>query len=390
MAEKKQDIATGPKAAFPPNLPGLTAIRFWLALGVVLFHYQLQWEWDTSSVTPLLERTWLAVDVFFILSGFVLTHAYRSSLDNGRLNYLRFLVARVARIYPTHIVALLFVLAMVMGASVVGAQFDAKLYEPAAFLPTLLLVHAWLPTETTAQWNGPSWSLSAEWFAYLSFPLFAWVGVVLRRRPWVLIGLSVLLFVGLDLLYQALFDRILVHAQVRMGILRIIPEFLLGIALYRLGERANVSRGVATASAVGSTLLILGLLHFGADDRLVVAGAGLLVLALAMLSKAGADAGLAKPWMLAAGEASYALYLIHLPILIAWKGLISVLTNRPSSYFFAGWEVMVLLLLTLSAAFVMHYVIEAPARRWIRRLADARWPERSPVAMKPGSQPPDV
>lgn len=390
MAEEKLEIAVGAKAAFPPNLPGLTAIRFWLALGVVLFHYQVQWEWDTSSYTPLLERTWLAVDVFFVLSGFVLTHAYRESLDNGRLNYLRFLAARVARIFPTHIVALLFVLAMVIGATVVGAQFDTKLYDPAAFLPTLLLVHAWFPTDTTAQWNGPSWSLSAEWFAYLSFPVFAWVGVALRQRPWVLIGLSVLLFVGLDLLYQALFDRILVHAQARMGILRIIPEFLLGIALYRLGERVDVGRAVAIAGAVASTLLVLGLLHFGADDRLVVAGAAPLVLAMAMLSKARVDAGLARPWMLAAGEASYALYLIHLPILIAWKGLISVLTDRPSNYLFAGWEVITLLLLTLSAAFGLHYLVEAPARRWIRRLADTRWPEKTSVAMKPGSQPPDV
>lgn len=382
---------SGPeRIPFPPNLPALTTIRFWLALGVVLFHYQLQWQWDTSAHTPILERTWLSVDVFFILSGFVLTHAYRHALDQGRLNYPRFLAARVARIYPTHLIALLFFVAMVAGATLVGAEFDSKLYDPAALLPTALLVHAWFPTESTALWNGPSWSLSAEWFAYLSFPIFAWLGLTWRQRPWALIALSVLLFVGLDFLYQRLFADVLVHAQHRMGILRIIPEFLLGIGLYRLGERLSAGRAVAITGAVASTLLVLGLLHFDADDRLVVAGAGLLVLALAMLSKAGTDAGLAKPWMLAGGEASYALYLIHLPVLIAWKGLISVLTDRPSSYLLAPWEIGSLLVLTIGAAFALHYIVEAPARRWIRRLAEARWPEKTPVVMKPGSQPPDV
>ena len=91
---RNADRGAARAAAFPQNLPALTSVRFFLALGVVLFHYQLQWPWDTLATTGLLDRARLGVDAFFILSGFVLTHAYREAIADGRLDYRRFLVAR--------------------------------------------------------------------------------------------------------------------------------------------------------------------------------------------------------------------------------------------------------------------------------------------------------
>ncbi len=132
-------------------------------------------------------------------------------------------------------------------------------------------------------------------------------------------------------------------------------------------------------------------MHHTADDRIVVAAAGPLMLSLALLSKAGADRALARPMMLAGGEASYALYLVHMPILIGWKGVKSALTDRSSAYVLAWWEIACLLTLTLAAAFAVHYLFEGPARTWIRRRADRLWPAPgSRAVMAPGSQPPDV
>ena len=377
--------------AFPGNLPALTSVRFVLALGVVLFHYQLQWPWDTMADTGVLDRARLGVDVFFILSGFVLTHAYRAALEAGHLHYGRFLAARFARVYPAHFAVLVFVLVMVTAANLLGAQFDRDTYNPYGFIATLLLIHAWGPNLIPAEWNGPSWSLSAEWFAYLAFPVFAWVGLALGRRPWILLALTAILFLGVDRLYQVLFEDLVVHAEVRFGILRILPEFLYGIALYRLGEQLLPSRQLAVATALGAAGLLASLMHFKADDRVIVAAAGPLILSLALLSKVGADRALAKPWMLAAGEASYALYLVHMPILIGWKGVHSAITRQSSTYVFAWWEIAGLLMLTLAAAFALHYLFEIPARRWIRRLVDRRWPDpTSKAVMVPGTQPPHV
>ncbi len=384
--ERKADAG-----AFPANLPGLTSVRFVLALGVVLFHYQLQWRWDAMAVTGLLDRARLGVDVFFILSGFVLTHAYRAALEAGTIHYPRFLAARIARIYPAHLAVLALVVLMVLAARALGVEFDQDLYNPAGFVMTLLLVQSWAPDWITAEWNGPSWSLSAEWFVYLLFPVFAWIGLRLRDRPGLLLLLSGVLFVALDVLYRRLFGDTVVHAEARMGILRIIPEFLYGIALYRLGQKLRPSARWAIAASVGFAALLLLAMHFKVDDRLVVVAAGPLVLSLAMLSKAGADQALARPWMINSGEASYALYLVHFPVLIAWKGLHSILTGRTSAYVLDWWEVGALLVLTLAAAFAIHYLVEAPARSWLRSRAEAIWPLPSERGkMEPGSQPPDV
>lgn len=385
----KPEGTTG--SPFPSNLPALTSVRFALALGVVLFHYQLQWPWDSMASTGILNRARLGVDAFFILSGFVLTHAYRQALEDRRLDYRRFLAARFARVYPAHVAVLAFVLVMVGAATLIGAEFDHGLYNPLGLLTTLLLVHAWLPETVVAEWNGPSWSLSAEWFAYLAFPAFAWVGLVLARRPWVLLALSGLVFLVLDLIYQAVFGDVVVHAELNMGVLRIIPEFLYGIGLYRLGQRLRPVRQWAIGAAWLSAITLLALMHLKADDRIVVAAAGPLILSLGLLSKASADRALAHPLMLAGGEASYALYLVHMPILIGWKGVNSALTQRPSAYVLAWWEIACLLTLTLVAAFAVHYLFEGPARTWIRRRADRLWPAPgSRAVMAPGSQPPDV
>lgn len=376
---------------FPPALPALTSVRLILALGVVLFHYQLQWSWDVTPYTGLFERARLGVDVFFILSGFVLTHAYREALAQGRLHYGRFLAARFARVYPAHVAVLAFVGVMVGAAYATGAQFDDRLYGPVGLAATLLLVHAWFPGGVVAEWNGPSWSLSAEWFAYLAFPLYGWLGLRLQSRPGVLLVLAAILFVGLDLAYQRVFGDILPHAENRMGILRIIPEFLYGVALYRVGERLAPSRRRAVVLALATTALVLGLMHLQADDRWIVVAAGPMLLSLALITKAGADAQVSRRWMLVGGEASYALYLVHMPVLIGWKGVVSAVTARPSAYTLAGWEVAILLPLTLAAALAIHYLIEAPARDQIRRLADRIWPAPAArAATPPGSQPPDV
>lgn len=380
-----------PYTAFPSELPALTSVRFFLALGVVLFHYQLQWPWDALPFTGLLDRARLGVDAFFILSGFVLTHAYREAVEAGTLNYGRFIVARFARVYPAHLTVLLFVLMMVSAARIIGATYDQTLYNPIGLFTTLLLVHAWTPEFIKVEWNGPSWSLSAEWFAYLTFPAFAWIGLKLRHRPGVLLMLTGALFLGLDQLYQAVFGDILVHAEANMGVLRIIPEFLYGIALYRLGERLRLSHAAAIGAAWATTLLLLALMHLKADDRIVAAMAGPMILALGLLSKASAEGPLAGSVLRLGGEASYALYLVHMPILIGWKGVRSALDGRDSHYVLAWWEVGSLLMISLAAATLLHLCLEGPARGWIRRKADRLWPQPGAKAqVRPGSQPPDV
>jgi peptidoglycan/LPS O-acetylase OafA/YrhL len=357
------DKADPARVPFPDVLDPLTGVRLFLALGVVLFHFQLYWTLPEESA-GLLNRGRLGVDVFFILSGFILTHVY---LQGDRApDYRRFLAARFARIYPAHLFVLLAMLGLVLIAPLLGVGLEPGRFNPADFASTLLLVQAWFPRESLALWNGPAWSLSAEWFAYLTFPAYAALALRLRARPWVLIGLAALLFVALDAVYRAQFGRVLPRAEDSMGILRIVPEFLYGIGLYYLGQRWTVSPRIAVTGALAATATMLALMQIGADDRMIVAAAGPFILSLALLTKARVRTFLSHPVALFAGEASFALYLVHIPILMAWRNAAQAFAGWPGDYRMGLGELAAMLGLTLAVAAAIHVYVERPGRRWIR------------------------
>lgn len=366
--------ADGAPQGRPSQLHGLTALRFFLALGVVLFHLHLGWRYDDMAVTWLFERGRLGVDVFFILSGFVLTHVYADALGAGRFSYRGFLIARVARVFPVHLLALAGMLVMVLAAELLGQDYRSGHFTVTGFLKTLVLVQAWFPTETLNEWNGPSWSLSAEWFAYIAFPLFAWVGLLLRRRPWLIVVLAVILFFGLDEYYRSASGKLLTHAEENLGILRILPEFLLGIGLYHWGRRLHPRRALAAFCAGASVIGMVVAMHRGLDDRLIVFLAGGLVLSLALLSKARAGAASSGGILVLLGESSYALYLTHIPLFTAWRGLMAALLDKPSSYKLGWVEAGAMLLTAQAIAILLFLFFERPARDWIR----SRWGSSRP------------
>ncbi|MBW0152442.1 MAG: acyltransferase [Phenylobacterium sp.] len=351
----------------PPAMPALTSVRIFLALGVVLFHLQLTWAWPTTDYTGIIERARLGVDMFFVLSGFVLAHVYTRDVETGRYSHRRFLVARLARIYPAHLVILLMMVAIALTATIMGEAFDPANYSMSGLLRTALLVHAWTPTSTPVEWNGPSWSLSAEWGAYLLFPVFAGAGLALRQRPLALIALSGVLFLALDAAYRRFFDDALLHAEFNLGVLRIVPTFLGGVALLHLSRRLVLKPRPAALVTVAMALLLLGLMHVRAPEPLVVAAAGGLILTLALLSKAGADGPMAWPVLMFLGEASYAVYLLHLPLLVLWKNARAVLLGGDSSYVMPMGEAAAFVVAALLGGAILHALFERPARLWIRR-----------------------
>lgn len=376
-------ISTAPASGFPDRLPALTSVRFLLALGVVLFHYQLNIVSEGGTGVSLIERARLAVDFFFILSGFVLAHVYGGQVRDGVYSHRRFLIARLARIYPAHIAMLAFMALLALGAVVLGQPFDGQSYSLPGWLSAAALTHAWFPATVPNEWNGPSWSLSAEWAAYLAFPLFAFVGLRRGRNPWAVLTLALALFVAIDAFYRWRFGEILTHAELILGVLRIVPEFLYGIALYQLGARLRPGPWTARVAAFGSVAALLLLMGLSADERITVGVTGLVILSLALLARSGSDRAFAHPVALEAGEASYALYLVHLPLLIVWKNGMAMLLGVDSSYRMAVWEAGVLLAITIAAAFALHAFWERPARRWVRRRFLDPQPSQSPQPKGP-------
>ena len=171
------------------NVPSLTGIRGVAALWVVLFHLQ-QFGKDFGVPalvgTPVLRSGWTGVDLFFVLSGFVLMLVHER--DFGRLHWqrmLRFAWLRVLRVYPLATVVLLLIALLVA----LDRNFALDWAQGAiphnltasAFVRTLFLANRWwLPTD--GDWNQPEWSLSAEILGYAAFPFIALLATRLNNR----------------------------------------------------------------------------------------------------------------------------------------------------------------------------------------------------------------
>ena len=340
----------------------LTALRFFAAAWVVLFAF---WPRLDVSFTPqIVSKGYLGVEVFFILSGFILSHVYLPAAESGRFRYGAFLKARLARIYPLHLICLATIGALATAAVLLGRDIDPNILSMPSLLPNLLLVHAW-GLAPVSGWNHPSWSISAEWFAYLAFPAFAWVTIRLRKRPEAALAAALVLVFALNALFLKFAGFPLTKATYAWGALRIVPCFALGCALYLVWRSGAVQS--RTAALVGA-LFFGAALVFGAqadlpDPVLVTLGGGL-ILFLAALSSTGSKA-LSHPVLVYLGEISYSIYMVHtLWDLIFVNGLSSALHLETKQLPLGIWLVLLAGVIPLAAA--SYHLIEKPARERVR------------------------
>ena len=124
----------------PQDLKQLTSLRFFAAMWVVLFHY---WPSLSAVMPPLVSKGYLGVELFFVLSGFILSHVYLKGFGEGRFKYADFLWARLARIYPVHVATLAGLALLALGATALGLHAGDKLLIWPSLIPNLLLLQAW-------------------------------------------------------------------------------------------------------------------------------------------------------------------------------------------------------------------------------------------------------
>lgn len=172
-----------------------TSIRGVAAVIVAATHMALSFGLDFKPTVfgPVLSQFDVFVDLFFVLSGFILSLIYAPAFAAGPDlgGVWRFLATRFARIAPLHYLTALAMIA------VIWAQGNLADYGPGTYLANLAMVQAWTPA--FGSFNPPAWSISTEWAAYLAFPLAAML--VAHRGLWMLaaaaaVGLYAWLFIG--------------------------------------------------------------------------------------------------------------------------------------------------------------------------------------------------
>lgn len=356
--------------AAPPaparRLGSLTGMRFFAAIGVVLIHVGGQFA-HRSWITAAEGFGYIGVSFFFVLSGFVLTWS------NSEQRARRFWWLRFARVWPTQFVLALFAMTVI--------ALKEQMPGPLGRGADLLLLQAWSPDQTVYYGgNGVSWSLSAEMFFYLLFPLAV---IPLRRMrgrglaltalgtlavlfatPWIVITIGVS-----GVTYAWLF---FVFPPYRFG------EFLLGMILaraVRLGLRVPAPRCAWLLGALGLAGTVWGMnVHTMSTHQVIERPyVALLVLpffVLLLAAGASRDLSAASWWLgsrplLRLGEWSFALYLVHKPTFI--------FTDRwhwwDNGGGFSGLaSFLEYLALALAVAAAVHHLVEKPVERALRRL----------------------
>ncbi|HEY0111724.1 MAG TPA: acyltransferase [Allosphingosinicella sp.] len=350
------------------DLPALTGIRGLAAWFVVLYHIRLgALPYLPDWADFVLSKGYLAVDLFFMLSGFVLWLNYSDRLRReGTAAVPRYLARRAARVWPLHI----FILALTVmyaGALAATGKLNPDQYPWAEIPLHVLLIHNWGFTSALT-WNDPSWSISGEAAAYLLFPLIVLAADWRSRSPAVAIAALLLLALALAAAMGWGGGTILDQNIPRFGPLRAVTEFTMGTIVCALWQ-GWCSRPRTAAAFAGALMGAAMLLAFAtpAPETLVVPlflSGGLLALALTADLPGNPLASRPLHYL---GEISYSTYLVHFLLFILFKILF---VEDPANV--SPPLIALFLLLTLVASIALYHGVERPAQRAMNRMFDRR------------------
>jgi peptidoglycan/LPS O-acetylase OafA/YrhL len=378
------------------SLGALTGARFLAALWVLVYHYTVEFRFANvgesgayqyghrSPLELVIGQGHLAVDFFFILSGFILAYTYLTDENTVRGGKRVFWVARIARIYPVYLLGLLLGLGPYLAT-------EHNLQNIVLSVGShVVMLHAWLPGALDL--NQPSWSLSVEAFFYALFPLLLPLFARLRRRGLIVILVGSWLFFGLLLASLALLGQATGWGDlwwwrdfVRYNPFINLPDFTagmtLGILFVRsdLGTRLPFNRFRAPTFDVAIIALvaclaavIIGFHHFGVQSDVIDTFAPLVLPVLAALifllafQRGLIARALSLPIAVWLGEISYGVYILHEPMWGPLSGFAKqALQMQPGNVVL----IPVYFVLVIAVAGLSFKYLEGPTRRAIRR----RW-----------------
>ena len=332
---------------------------------------------------PLIRNGELYIDWFFLLSGFVMAHAYGGRIRSG-LGFGRYLLARTGRLYPLHLVMLLAWVPLVLAR---GAALDAGWLATdtsagataGGWLQSALLWYGVLGHEPPV-WNFPSWSVSVEFHAYLLFFVTArWWGAF--RGLLAPLGVSLAAYGAVALVGDGS-----LHGH-QAGLLRAIAGFFGGVAAYRLHGllpaarqgRADARSGRAGASLIEATAVTLVLLLVWYDLTWISLPAFAAMILVLAAGRGWPAALLCSAPLQFLGRISYSIYLGHALVLLLAGTLLEIALVRPVPAFRGAAEALLrdqpglllagLLFAVVVLATLTWRFVERPGQALFRRLA---------------------
>lgn len=361
----------------PKRYLALDGLRGVAALAVVFYHA----PWITHfSDLKISRNAYLAVDFFFILSGFVIAANYATRIVDVKDLHV-FLTRRFFRLYPLHVVILLALvgLEILKWSSQGQSASDVAPFSGPNSLPLLLenlLMLQGVGLAGQLGWNPPAWSVGAECVAYLLFAWAALAGVV--RRGWLIAALCGVSFGAYIMIARSAGTLDVTN---NLGLVRCLAGFSIGVAISLYSPR-----NWSGASYVGgvAALLAIAIIAFSSGGATIFVIPVFVALTATLQFDRGAVAQvLTAPPTQLLGRVSYSIYLTHMPILYVFKILLKRVANNVShpgphgqmldlgspwlgDALFGGVIVAVIF-----TSWLTYRFIEEPGRRWGARIAQA-------------------
>jgi len=358
----------------PRRLTSLDALRGIAALSIVFWHWQHffaidgdwmeGWRRDMQPLfwlfKPLYLQGWAAVDLFFVLSGFVFFWLYGDQIRERAVGAGRFALLRFSRLYPLHFVLLLFVAVLQYAFwEQNGGFFIYDANDVPHFIAQLFLAQNWYPLAPQS-FDGPAWSVSLECLLYAVFFLACRFGVKAGWRS-LLLALA-----GVPLLW--------IDEHIARGVIGFFMGGAMVAAWRVLREHAQarvIGRGLATAAIAGWVTLAV-LLYL--DSPLLTGGEGnagflltfdFLLCPLTVLALAVNERGGKRPLLGFLGDISYATYLLHFPMQLALALIANRLDWEPQ-VFMQGWVLLAFYAALIGLGALSYNFFERPMQAFLR------------------------
>ena len=368
-------------------LSNLTPLRGIAALLVAIFHFEMAIaRFVPAKLTMFFEKCYLMVDLFFIMSGFIILHVYKDDFTSRieRNSIKKYLVARFARIYPLHFFTMLLLVTGVIIFSP-GGTYPNPIENPWAIPTGFLLLHSYY-IHNIYTWNIPSWSISAEWAAYLLFPFLA---LFLNKKKLFALSTFFIIVIAayISIMYflprkNYFFPSIPVPHNLNTtydyGYLRGIAGFITGMIVYKLYQWFS-PKDIFNNDFFAATIIILVVLalHFAMNDAFCVILFAALVFSFA-LNNGYLHKCCNNRILQYIGKISYSIYLMQIFLQepfskgLRLPGVVGFGRGKQNIAFGSGLGYcLIYLVLLLAISSVTYYIIEQPCRKWINRLGNS-------------------
>ncbi|MDR4483263.1 MAG: acyltransferase [Nitrospirales bacterium] len=359
------------------NIQTLTGLRGFAAIWVVLLHvcfgkpdgylpgFYQKIDWGLGN--NIIIQGVYAVDIFFVLSGFVLTYVHRHEFERPlTLHGVRnFLSLRLARIYPMH----LFIIGILIGAAAVGV-WDQKVISYGEVVRNITLTNMWVDPSL----NTPAWSVSAEWVAYLCFPIIMKLLIPIRRRDCQFLIIFFLVTVyPMSLMY---FQWQWEWHYGWVAVARVLNGFILGCMMFCVQKHCAMLNDSLRASRWCLAFLIVFIVFLLMGLPIVFLYP---LIPFFIVTLANAQTGIAQVFgnkiVVFLGTISFGIYMVHYPALEIvryafndyYSGVNSEL-NQPLLWI----HLCGILGLVIAVASLCYFWIEKPSREYLKRKIDIR------------------